>query len=59
MRRIRSVAPVLEQCALVDQQAKGMLRGDAWLSLENLLLRMAGSRALPPLETQVRYLRNG
>ena len=57
MRRVRSIPPVLAQCALVDSQAKGMLRGDAWLSLENLLLRMAGSRALPSLETQVKALR--
>ena len=43
---------VLAQCALVDQQGKGQLLGDAWLSLENLLLRLAGVR-LPSLEQQV------
>ncbi len=43
---------VLAQCALVDQQGKGQLLGDAWLSLENLLLRLAGVR-LPSLETEL------
>ncbi|MDP6376118.1 MAG: DNA polymerase III subunit delta [Pseudomonadales bacterium] len=57
MRRVRSIPPVLAQCALVDQQAKGMLHGDAWLSLENLLLRMAGSRTLPSLEVQLEHLK--
>lgn len=56
LKRIGSVEAVLAQCALVDQQGKGALRGDAWLSLENLLLRMAGVR-LSSLETQLPYLR--
>ncbi len=43
---------VLDQCALIDAQGKGQLLGDAWLSLENLCLRLAGSRALSSLETQ-------
>jgi len=47
---------VLAQCALVDQQGKGQLLGDAWLSLENLLLRLAGVRGLPSLETELPYL---
>ena len=46
---------VLAQCAIVDQQGKGQLLGDAWLSLENLLLRLAGAR-LPSLEAQLPYL---
>jgi len=46
---------VLAQCAIVDQQGKGQLLGDAWLSLENLLLRLAGAR-LPSLETQLPHL---
>ena len=56
LKRVGSVEAVLAQCALVDQQGKGALRGDAWLSLENLLLRMAGVR-LTSLETQLPYLR--
>ena len=47
---------ILSQCALVDQQGKGQLLGDAWLSLESLLLRMAGAR-LPSLETQAPYFK--
>ena len=47
---------VLAQCALVDQQGKGQLLGDAWLSLEDLLLRLAGTR-LPSLEHQLEALK--
>ena len=47
---------VLAQCALVDQQGKGQLLGDAWLSLEDLLLRLAGVR-MPTLEGQLDALR--
>lgn len=50
-----AVDRVLAQCALVDQQGKGQLLGDAWVSLENLLLRLAGIR-LPSLENQVAAL---
>ena len=46
---------VLAQCALVDQQGKGQLLGDAWLSLESLALRLAGTR-LPSLESELAYL---
>jgi DNA polymerase III delta subunit len=59
VRRLGSVAAidrVLAQCALVDQQGKGQLLGDAWLSLEDLLLRLAGTR-LPSLESQLPALR--
>ena len=55
MRRLGSASAidrVLAQCALVDAQGKGQLLGDAWLSLENLCLRLAGSRKLPSLEAQ-------
>lgn len=45
----------LAQCALVDQQGKGQLLGDPWLSLESLLLRLAGVR-LPSLEASAGYL---
>ena len=33
------------ECALLDMQAKGMLRGDPWQSLEQVLLALAGRRA--------------
>ncbi len=59
VRRLGSKAAidrVLAQCALVDQQGKGQLLGDAWLSLEDLLLRLAGTR-LPSLEQQLEALK--
>lgn len=59
VRRLGSAAAidrVLAQCALVDQQGKGQLLGDAWLSLEDLLLRLAGTR-LPSLEQQLEALK--
>ena len=31
-----------KECALLDLQSKGMLRGDAWQSLERVLLSLAG-----------------
>ena len=37
---------LVKECALLDMQAKGMLRGDAWQSLERILLALAGVR--PP-----------
>ena len=45
--RIRDPGPVLAECAVIDQQGKGQLLGDAWISLENLLLRLAGVRRMP------------
>ena len=45
-RRIRDVHPVLAECAVIDQQVKGQLRGDPWVSLEQVVLRLAGARAL-------------
>ena len=42
-RRVPRVAPVLAQCAFIDQQGKGRRVGDAWISLELLLLRLAGA----------------
>jgi DNA polymerase-3 subunit delta len=59
VRRLGSVEAidrVLAQCALVDQQGKGQLLGDAWLSLEELLLRLAGAR-MTSLEAQLDSLR--
>ncbi len=44
--RIRDIRPVLAECAVIDQQAKGQMNGDAWVSLERLLLRLAGLRQL-------------
>ncbi len=58
LKRVGSVEAVLAQCALVDQQGKGALLGDAWISFENLLLRMAGVR-LTSLEAQLPHLRPG
>ncbi len=49
LRRIgsTSVIPrILAECALVDAQGKGQIAGDPWLSLEEILLRMAGVRAV-------------
>ena len=60
MRRIGSpdaIDRVIAQCALIDSQGKGQLLGDAWLSLEHLLLRLAGARGLPSLEQQLPHLK--
>ncbi len=46
-KRIKNPAIVLAECAVIDQQGKGQLQGDAWLSLENLLLRLAGLKRMP------------
>lgn len=46
-RRIRDPLPVLAECALIDQQGKGQKRGDPWISLEKMLLRLAGVRQIP------------
>ena len=46
---------VLAQCAIIDQQGKGQLLGDAWQSLESLLVRLAGTR-MPSLESELAYL---
>ncbi len=52
-QRIRRVDPVLAECAIIDQQGKGQLRGDPWVSLERLLLRLATVRVLSlPSEDQ-------
>jgi len=53
---VDAIDRVLAQCALVDQQGKGQLLGDAWISFEDLLLRLAGTR-LPSLESQLGALR--
>lgn len=49
LRRIGSTSAIpriLAECALVDAQGKGQIAGDPWLSLEEILLRMAGVRAV-------------
>ncbi len=47
----RGPAPYLAECALIDLQAKGGLSGDAWQSLQRLLLALAGTRTTPSLST--------
>jgi DNA polymerase III subunit delta len=44
---VDAIERVLADCALVDAQVKGQIPGDAWLSLEDLLLRLSGVRPLP------------
>ena len=58
MRRLgaRRLDELLKDCALLDQQAKGMLRGDPWQSLERILLGVAGDSA-PALEEEANLLR--
>ena len=46
----------LSECALLDMQAKGALRGDAWQSLERILVALAGGRTRT-LAKEVEYLR--
>ena len=56
LRRVGSPERVLAQIALIDQQGRGELYGDAWVSLERLLMRLCGVR-LPSLEREMPYLR--
>ena len=49
----------LAESALLDQQAKGMLRGDAWLSLERLLVFLAGCEGAGSLTREARHLQPG
>ena len=46
----------LSECALLDMQAKGALRGDAWQSLERILVALAGGRTRT-LAKEAEYLR--
>ena len=55
-QRAGSPAQALAELSLIDQQGKGALRGDPWLSLERLLLRQCGL-PLPPLDREARCLR--
>ena len=59
-RRAGGVEPVLAELALIDQQVKGTVLGDPWLSLERLLLRHCKTRTrmpVTPLEDEWRLLR--
>jgi len=54
-QRIKDPTPILAECAVVDQQGKGQLAGEAWISLENLVLRLAGLKSMPlPSQDQAR-----
>ena len=57
VRRLSSqgIETALAECGRLDQQAKGMLRGDAWDSLERLILTISG-RPGSTLEQEARYL---
>ena len=46
-QRIKDPGIVLAECAVIDQLGKGQLVGDAWISLENLLLRLAAVKRMP------------
>ena len=43
--RVGPLEAVLADCALIDQQAKGQRLGDAWLTLEAMLLTLCESRS--------------
>ena len=42
---VAGLEQALAESAMLDLQAKGMLRGDEWASLERLLVRLAGGRS--------------
>ena len=54
-RRAGGVEAVLAELALIDQQVKGVIFGDPWLSLERLLLRHCGLD-IARFEDERRYL---
>ena len=58
LRRLgpQGVDELHKECALLDLQSKGMLRGDAWQSLERVLLAVAGV-AQPRLSEEADLLR--
>ena len=41
----------IAECSLIDLQAKGALEGDAWQSLERLLLALGGMQTTPSLSS--------
>ena len=47
----------LAECTLIDQQAKGLGISDPWISLEQLLLSMAGVTSIPRPSVHQRLLR--
>ena len=49
----------LAESALLDQQAKGVLRGEAWLSLERLLVSLAGAKGAGSLSREAKHLQIG
>ncbi len=53
-KRLRRPDAVLAECALIDQQGKGQIQGDAWLSLSRLLLRLAGATQVKPPSIELR-----
>lgn len=54
-RRVGALESVLAELALIDQQVKGVIFGDPWLSLERLLLRHCGLD-IARFEDERRYL---
>ena len=52
---VDAIPHMIAECALIDRQGKGGLHGDAWLSLEALLLRLAGARGVPLLRQELAY----
>ena len=52
----KRLGELARDCALLDLQAKGMLAGDAWQSLERILLAIAG-KAEPTLAAEARLWR--
>ena len=54
-----AIPHMLAECALIDRQGKGGLRGEAWPSLEALLLRLAGVRGVPLLRQHLPYRKVG
>ena len=49
------IEELMRECGRLDQQAKGMLRGDPWVSLDRILLRVAGIRS-SSLDGEAPYL---
>ena len=56
-QRVGSPLTLLAECAVIDQQGKGQRFGDAWVSLEQLVLVMAGTVGMVPPSVYQRRLR--
>mgnify|MGYP006090796715 CR=1 FL=1 len=56
-QRVKSPLTLLAECAVIDQQGKGQRFGDAWVSLEQLVLVMAGTPGMVPPSVYQRRLR--